>query len=591
MVADTDSSDDDAIGYPLNKIQKLAQRIVHISLDGMPGGSGAFEVVAKFCYGEKLDLMANNVAMLRCAAEYLHMSEEYGGSNLIKLTENFLDNVTVRSWKDSIRTLKSCEPLLPLAEELSVVKKCVESITMKISSEPSLYGWPELDRKRMLQSPSGKLLWSGNSAKEMGMELKVDWWYEDISILSLPLFKCVICAIDNRGLMPEAVAGALMYYARKAIPGMQRRQEIGHGQLALSHSTSSRNSEQLFCLETIENLLPSQKCITPTVFLSSLLKVAMILHAEQRCLDSLEKRIGAQLEHAVLDDILIPNYSELSETLYDVDCVERIVKHFVNTSKSLVLGGHSHELDFSSSSSAFPLVSVAKLVDSYAVEIASDANLSPVKFRTIVDSLPHGTRVLDDGLYQAIDIYLKSHPSISETEKDALCSMISCEKLTQEACVHAAQNSRLPLRIVAQVLFAEQTQLRAAFTCALEAVASPRTSAAEYLPTPHQSHMLPAPRVANVENLRQAAEINQIALRADLTTLRHRIAELEDECIKLRQRLERKAVRLNSLSSKLGCRSSIHAHLPSSISINPRLRKSPASITSSPCVVKSHKSH
>ncbi|KAH7307522.1 hypothetical protein KP509_22G063400 [Ceratopteris richardii] len=486
--------------------------------------------------------MANNVAMLRCAAEYLHMSEEYGGSNLIKLTENFLDNVTVRSWKDSIRTLKSCEPLLPLAEELSVVKKCVESITMKISSEPSLYGWPELDRKRMLQSPSGKLLWSGNSAKEMGMELKVDWWYEDISILSLPLFKCVICAIDNRGLMPEAVAGALMYYARKAIPGMQRRQEIGHGQLALSHSTSSRNSEQLFCLETIENLLPSQKCITPTVFLSSLLKVAMILHAEQRCLDSLEKRIGAQLEHAVLDDILIPNYSELSETLYDVDCVERIVKHFVNTSKSLVLGGHSHELDFSSSSSAFPLVSVAKLVDSYAVEIASDANLSPVKFRTIVDSLPHGTRVLDDGLYQAIDIYLK-------------------------------------------------TQLRAAFTCALEAVASPRTSAAEYLPTPHQSHMLPAPRVANVENLRQAAEINQIALRADLTTLRHRIAELEDECIKLRQRLERKAVRLNSLSSKLGCRSSIHAHLPSSISINPRLRKSPASITSSPCVVKSHKSH
>ena len=37
---------------------------------------------------------------------------------------------------------------------------------------------------------------------------------------------------------------------------------------------------------------------------------------------------------------------------------------------------------------------------------------------------------------------------------------MDCQKLTLEACTHAAQNERLPLRAVVQVLFFEQLQLR-----------------------------------------------------------------------------------------------------------------------------------
>ncbi|MCO5561077.1 hypothetical protein L7F22_014698 [Adiantum nelumboides] len=591
MVADASSSDDEAEYHSAHTYQKPPHGMCHIDLHGMPGGADTFELVAKFCYGEKVEITAINVAALRCAGEYLHMTEEYGEENLISRTENFLNNVVTRSWKHSVRTLKSCELLLPLAEELSLVKKCVESIVTKVCTEPSLYGWPAMDQRRILQSPSGKLLWSDSRRKRRMKDTRVDWWYEDVSLLNLPLFKCVLQSMEDKGLAPEAIAGALMYYTRKSIPGMHRRQGMGNALLASNHFISSTNAEQLFCLETIESLLPSDKGMAPTAFLSSLLKVAMILNADESCLENLERRVGAQLEQATVDDILIPNYSEISETLYDVDCVERIVQHFVNTTKALVFRGRALESNASRSSSSFPLVAVAKLLDAYLVEIASDVNLLPKKFQAVLESLPHDARVLNDGMYQAIDIYLKAHPWVEESEKDALCSLISCEKLTQAACIHAAQNKKLPLKIVAQVLFLEQAQLRAAFTGVLEA-ATIRASPAEsqlalenptLTATPFMGEMRGAWPVVAEENSIQT-NISRIALRADMTTLRHRIEELEHECTELRQHVQRKPVRWSSLS-RLNCRSLSRSQLPVS-STNPRRRRSDSSVPSTPPVVE-----
>lgn len=47
-----------------------------ICLPDIPGGAKTFELVAKFCYGVKLELTASNVVYLRCAAEHLEMTEE-----------------------------------------------------------------------------------------------------------------------------------------------------------------------------------------------------------------------------------------------------------------------------------------------------------------------------------------------------------------------------------------------------------------------------------------------------------------------------------------------------------------------------------
>jgi len=56
-----------------------------------------------------------------------------------------------------------------------------------------------------------------------------------------------------------------------------------------------------------------------------------------------------------------------------------------------------------------PITSVAKLIDGYLAEIAPDINLKLPKFQALASAVPEYARPLDDGLYRAIDIYLKVH--------------------------------------------------------------------------------------------------------------------------------------------------------------------------------------
>ncbi|KAJ0717190.1 putative NPH3 domain-containing protein [Helianthus annuus] len=50
---------------------------------------------------------------------------------------------------------------------------------------------------------------------------------------------------------------------------------------------------------------------------------------------------------------------------------------------------------------------VLKLIDGYLSEISSDTNLKPEKFLELAFALPEQARVYDDGLYRAVDVYLK----------------------------------------------------------------------------------------------------------------------------------------------------------------------------------------
>lgn len=55
---------------------------------------------------------------------------------------------------------------------------------------------------------------------------------------------------------------------------------------------------------------------------------------------------------------------------------------------------------------------------------------------------------------------MQAHPSLSDAERKQICEMMDCQKLSREACAHAAQNERLPVQIVVQVLHNEQQRLR-----------------------------------------------------------------------------------------------------------------------------------
>lgn len=53
----------------------------------------------------------------------------------------------------------------------------------------------------------------------------------------------------------------------------------------------------------------------------------------------------------------------------------------------------------------------------------------------------------------------QTHPGVSKQERKTLCRLIDSRKLSLEASLHAAQNERLPVRAVIQVLLSEQTKV------------------------------------------------------------------------------------------------------------------------------------
>lgn len=121
----------------------------------------------------------------------------------------------------------------------------------------------------------------------------------------------------------------------------------------------------------------------------------------------MEKRIGAHLDDADFEDLLIPNVRYAVETLYDVDCVKRMIDYFIAEYSYLAEVVHGEGKLIEDPQLLTPIKLVANLVDSYLAEVATDANLKLATFFAIAAVIPDYVREVDDGLYRAIDIYLK----------------------------------------------------------------------------------------------------------------------------------------------------------------------------------------
>ncbi|CAN1274749.1 BTB/POZ domain-containing protein At5g03250, partial [Linum perenne] len=413
--------------------------VCSLKLHDLPGGSKAFELAAKFCYGVKFELRASNVVSLRCAAEHLRMTEDYGEKNLILQTENFLKEVFT-NWSDSVTALKSCQEILTPTEDLRIVSRCIHSLATKACSESNSNN----------SSPLG-VSEDNVFAKSEKLSIGEDWWFEDVTFLNLQLYKRLILALEAKGMKPETISASVMCYAKR----QQKRQGTTP---TTTENLILSEAEQRIYLEEIVTLLPTQKGVTAAHFLVSLLRTGIFLQASSHCKENLERRVGAQLDQATLQDLLIPNMGYSVETIYDVDC---------------------------------------------------------------------------------------AHPWLTESEKEQLCRLMNCQKLSLEASTHAAQNERLPLRLIIQVLFFEQIRLRT-------------TVSGWFFVTDNMenSQQIDQLQLLKNESSCQVEQEIQAAGNDDGHKMKERVSELQKECLEIKEDIEKlvkakKGWRLFSKSSRL----------------------------------------
>ncbi|KAK6279669.1 hypothetical protein POUND7_019936 [Theobroma cacao] len=434
------------------KIRKMIadgkdSNISKLELLDLPGGPQTFELAMKFCYGMNFEITTTNVAPLRCAAEYLEMTEDYREENLMARTEIYLNEVVVLSLEKSVEVLSTCETLPPIAEEVGIPNRCVEAIAMNACKEQLVSGLSRLDcASEATELKSGCL----------------EWWIEDLSVLRIDYYQKVICAMGRVGVRPDSIVESLMHYAQASLKGVGKYQSWNP--VRMKPSPGIGENDQKTIVETLVNLLPAEKSSSiPLSFLFGMLRMGIMVEATMACRLELERRIAFRLEMVSLDDLLIPSLLT-GDSLFDVDTVHRILVNFLQLIEDEESEDCGYESEGLGSPSHDSLLKVGRLIDTYLAEIAPDPYLSLQKFVAMIEILPDYARVIDDGLYRAIDIYLKAHPMLSDQECKKLCKFIDCQKLSQEAGNHAAQNDRLPVQMAVRVLYFEQLRLKNALS-------------------------------------------------------------------------------------------------------------------------------
>lgn len=415
------------------RLQTLCSKDSSVYLSDIPGGADAFELCAKFCYGINITVSSLNFVPLRCAAEYLLMTDAVDRGNLVGKLESFFKSCILRRWKDTLLILQTTKLCPSLCEELRITARCVESLSAAV--------------------PATKGAWMEEMA-ELGIE---HYWR-------------IMISVKSAGVVPGHIVGeALQVYAGRW----------------LTNTASEFTAKRRLLLEKIVSLLPAEKRSVSCSFLLKLLKAANALNASSTTKSDLMRRAGVQLEEATVNELLIPYFPNGEEALlYDVDAVITMVGEFMMQGRSPATSPareksgiparrrsrSAENVEFegqensrrSSSASHGSMLRVGKLVDSYLREIAGDEKVAVEKMIALAEAVPEFARTEHDDLYRVVDTYLRAHPQLEKKQRKKLCRILDCKKLSMEASAHAAQNDRLPLRVVVQVLFFEQA--RAAMT-------------------------------------------------------------------------------------------------------------------------------
>uniref|UniRef100_A0A0E0LLX0 NPH3 domain-containing protein n=1 Tax=Oryza punctata TaxID=4537 RepID=A0A0E0LLX0_ORYPU len=407
---------------------------VRVVLRGFPGGAEAFELVARFCYtGGGVAVTASNACALRCAAEFMDMSsaaaEVSTPPSLVKMTEKALDEMPQWSWQSVVDAVRQCQRLLPMADATGVFDRVVGALVSHVAVTPG-------DATPTSSSPESSAFRFSCDTKSSCLSARCTsrtWWFEDLAVVLSPgMVERVAMALLARGTDHGVVSRFLFYYLKCRVAG-----------------ATTADDKRAMLEAAIAVMAGLDRSSVSCKGLFGILRISSPLKLATHCHDSLVAMIGAKLDHATLDNLLVPSPPGTTSSLYDVTLVLSFLDAFLHA------GGAAGARDETPR-----LKKVGKLVDLYLAEVAPDPSLRPAKFVELATALPAAARDCHDALYRAIDVYFQVHTRLTEEEKMRICKGINYEKLSPECCKHLARNAGFPTRAAVQALASQHTVLK-----------------------------------------------------------------------------------------------------------------------------------
>lgn len=312
-----------------------------------PGGADTFETIALLLYGSSSSsslVDPLNVASLRCAAEFLHMREDY---NLCERFDVYLNQVILQSWNDTLIVLQTCHSLLPWAEDLLIVTRCIEALAFMACMEI-------LDPDRRAEQPQG---------------ITPDLWIQDVIALPLAFFKRLIASLRRQGMREKYVTPILLFHAHKWVLSPIRCDD------------ESRKN-----LQGVIDLLPAgggskASRVIPVRFYLSLLSASVELRLRNDSVEKLQNQTASLLHLAQPQDL---DGMELS-------VMERVFTTY------FVCSNMDSEQDSS----------VAELWDMYLNQIAADPEMGCKRFMALIQTVPASSRQTHDHLYRALNTFFQ----------------------------------------------------------------------------------------------------------------------------------------------------------------------------------------
>ncbi|KAL3642089.1 hypothetical protein CASFOL_012904 [Castilleja foliolosa] len=385
-------------------------------LHDFPGGAEGFELIVRFCYnGGKIDISPSNVILLHAAAKFMEINENQS----MKL----LENTHLWSWSDLLDCLKQCQESLRFMNSLHVVQEILDALVDKISTPINISSpFSCSDKSSLLFSGDIISTYSSRSARST----QAYSWLKDLEFLNIDLFEKVSSVMISRRLEHRIVSAFLVHYQRMKI-------------FSLLPSDQKCKIAEII----IGSLCSLDFFDFPFRSLCDLLRICLSCRMSNFWVKKVEIMIGARLDEATLDDLLIRARGKKT-CAYDSSLILRLLRVFLGQRKNIFFVRRLEKVGF--------------LMDLYLAEVAPDRKLEPEMFLEIALCVPDSARESHDRFFEAVDMYFKVHKCISKEEKVKICSVLRFDKMSSESLVNIAKNAVFPASAAAAALFFLQSE-------------------------------------------------------------------------------------------------------------------------------------